>query len=198
MSRRQQIMRMLRLPALLGCAAALALSGCAAGPAAETAQQEAAVNGANVEVGSIVLRDVVLAYPGGKGVFGYRAGEAAPLAVTVVNESDTPDQLVSVSSPVASDVTVVGQTTIAGGDAVSAIADRAVRAEQIASGQLPAGRLLIVLTGLREPIRPGLNTPVTFRFREAGSVTVPVPIDAPSGVDPVEPGHEQHSGHHSG
>lgn len=194
MSRRQQTVRILRLPALLGCAAALALSGCAAGPGAETAQQQPTVTGANVEVGPIALRNTVLAYPGGEGGFGYRAGEDAPLAVTIVNESTTADQLVSVSSPVARNVAIVGQTTIAGGDALSTIADVAVRAEQIAPGRLPAGQLLIVLTDLREPIRTGLNTPVTFRFREAGAVTVPVPIDAPSGGDPVE----SERGHHSG
>jgi copper(I)-binding protein len=194
-SRRQQTMRMLRLPALLCCAAALSLAGCATGPGAETAQQQAGINGASGEIGPIALRDTVLAYPGGDDVFGYRAGENAPLGVTIVNTSDTPDQLVSVTSPVASSVTIVGRTIVAGGDAVSTIAD-ATAIGPGAPGPAPAQQLRIVLVQLREPIRPGLNTPVTFRFREAGEMTLPVPIDAPVGVAPAEAGIE--AGHHSG
>ncbi len=193
MSRRQQTMRILRLPALLGCAAALALSGCGAGPSAQTAQQVAAVNGSNGEVGPIVLRDTVFAYPGGENVFGYQVSDEVPLGVTIVNESDTPDQLVSVTSPVARSVVVEGRTTIAGGDAVTSIAD-ATAISTGAPGQAQSRQLRIVLTDLREPIRPGVNTPVTFRFREAGEVTLTVPVDAPVGVSPAEAEAVRHTG----
>ncbi|MPZ65883.1 MAG: copper chaperone PCu(A)C [Pseudonocardiaceae bacterium] len=184
MSRRPQTMRMLRIPALLGCAAALVLSGCGAGPGAQTAQQLAAVNGANDEVGPIALRDAALAYPGGKNVFGYQAGEDAALGVTIVNTSDTPDELVSVTAPAAGDVTVQGPTTIAGGNSVASAGIGANPTSSATTDQSQGGQLRIVLTDLQVPLRPGLNTPVTFRFREAGDVTLPVPINAPLGVSP--------------
>ncbi len=186
MSRRPQTMRMLRLPALLGCVAVLVLSGCGAGPGAQTAQQVDATNGANDDVGPIALRDVVLAYPGGEDVFGYQAGENAPLGVTIVNTSDVPDELVSVTSPAARSVTVTGRTTIAGGNAVASTAVGTDPTSTATAGQSQRGQLSIVLRDLRVPLRPGLNTPVTFRFRDAGEVTLPVPIDAPVGVSPEE------------
>lgn len=185
-SRRQQTMRMLRLPAVLGCAAMLALSGCGTGPDAFTSQHVTAVNGSSGEVGPIALRDTVFAYPGGANVFGYRPGEDVPVGVTIVNESDTSDQLIAVSSPVAGGARIEGPTIIPGHGAVTTRAD--------ASGlSAEAPRLRIVLTDLREPIRPGLNTPLTFVFREAGRLTLQVPINAPTEADPVEPG----AGHHS-
>ncbi len=186
MSRRQQTMRMLRLPAVLGCAAVLALSGCGTGPEAFTSQHVTAVNGSSGEVGPIALRDTVFAYPGGANAFGYRPGEEVPVGVTIVNQSDTPDQLIAVTSPVAGSVRVAGRTVIPGHDAVTTPTDASSLGAE-------GPQLRIVLTDLREPIRPGLNTPVTFVFRQAGEVTLAVPINAPTEVDPVETG----TGHHS-
>jgi hypothetical protein len=186
-SRRQQTMRMLRLPAVLGCAAVLALSGCGTGPEAFTSLHVSAVNGASGEVGPIVLRDTVFAYPGGDDVFGYRPGEDVPLGVTIVNQSDTPDQLIAVSSPVAGSVRVEGPTIIPGHDAVTTRVDASSLGAE-------APRLRIVLTDLREPIRPGLNTPVTFVFRQAGKVTMAVPINAPIEADPAQTGNGHHTG----
>ncbi|MQA14531.1 MAG: hypothetical protein GEV09_10265 [Pseudonocardiaceae bacterium] len=211
MSRAPQNPRTHRLPALLGFVALLALTGpalssCAAGQAAETSQQVAAVNGANVDVGPIALRDAVLAYPGGE-VFGYRAGDDAPLRVTIVNSGTTADELVSVTSPVAGRVTVEGVTTVPAGSAVSSIpdADNSSAAGTSAAPSSPAptavvppidgGELRIVLRDLREPIRPGLNTPVTLVFRGAGEVTLQAPINAPAGADPAG---ASGSGHGSG
>lgn len=190
MSRRQQTMRMLRLPAVLGCAAVLALSGCGTGPDAFTSQHVTAVNGSSGEVGPIALRDTVFAYPGGDNVFGYRAGEDVPIGVTIVNQSDAPDQLVAVSSPVAGGVIIQGPTTIPGGEALTTDVDDGDLPSPVASDGFP--QLRIVLTDLREPIKPGLNTPVTFLFRQAGEVTLAVPINAPTEADPVP----ARDGHH--
>lgn len=200
MSRRQQTMRTPRLAALLGCAAALALSGCASGPSAQTAQQVAAVNGANGETGPIALRDAVLAYPGGEGAFGYRPGEDAPLRVTIANSAQTADELIAVTSPAAGGVAVQGRTTVPGGTAVTSAGSGTDTTPTAAGTPSQVRQLRIVLTDLRVPLRPGLNTPVMFRFREAGEVTLPVPIDAPVGVAPAEAGSDagQQAGHHSG
>ncbi|HYZ09496.1 MAG TPA: hypothetical protein VE709_13120 [Pseudonocardiaceae bacterium] len=215
---REQIMRKLLAPAVLrstlvGVAAALALSalalsvlalsGCAAGQITQTDAQVAAVNGASGDVGPIALRDVVLAYPGGEDVFGYAPGDEAPLLLTIINSGTRTEELVSVSTPAAGEVVVDGMTTIPGGFVVSSIDDARTRgsssAGDAADRMLGIGELRIVLTDLTGPIRPGLPTFVTFRFREAGEVTLRVPIDAPAETlpEPAEdspPGDEQSTG----
>ncbi len=205
---REQIMRKRSAPAVLrstlvGIAlvgiAALSLSGCAAGQVTQTDAQVAAVNGANGDIGPIALRDVVLAYPGGEDVFGYAAGDEAPLLVTIVNSGTQTDELVAVSTP-AGEVVVDGMTTIPGGFVVSSPDDARTRGPSSAAGTadrtLGIGELRIVLAELTGPIRPGLPTFVTFRFRDAGEVTLRVPIDAPAETrsEPAEdspPGDEQ-------
>lgn len=200
MSRRQQTMRMLRRSVVL-CAAVIVLSGCGGGPDPFTNLQVSGVNGGSGDVGPIALRDVVFAYPGDENVFGYRTGEDVALDVTIVNSSDTPDRLISVTSPVARGVIIAGPTTVAGHDSLTSIAD-ATELGSGAVGQSPAPKLRIVLTDVREPIQPGFNTPVTFRFRAAGQVTLAVPIDAPLENDPGETGAggagEAGAGDHSG
>jgi hypothetical protein len=206
---REQIMRKRSAPAVLrstlvGIAlvgiAALSLSGCAAGQVTQTDAQVAAVNGANGDIGPIALRDVVLAYPGGEDVFGYAAGDEAPLLVTIVNSGTQTDELVAVSTPAAGEVVVDGMTTIPGGFVVSSPDDARTRGPSSAAGTadrtLGIGELRIVLAELTGPIRPGLPTFVTFRFRDAGEVTLRVPIDAPAETrsEPAEdspPGDEQ-------
>ncbi len=195
---REQIMRKRSAPAVLrstlvGIAAALALSalalsGCAAGQITQTDAQVAAVNGASGDLGPIALRDAVLAYPGGD-VFGYAPGDEAPLLVTIVNSGDQTDELVSVSTPAAGEVVVGGMTTIPGGVVVSSL--EVARAPgppsavaDAADPPLGSGELRIVLTDLTGPIRPGLPTFVTFGFRDAGEVTLRVPIDAPAETRP--------------
>lgn len=195
---REQTMRKRSTPAVLrstlvGIAAALALSalalsGCAAGQITQTDAQVAAVNGASGDLGPIALRDAVLAYPDGEDVFGYAAGDEAPLLVTIVNSGNQTDELVSVSTP-AGEVVVDGMTTIPGGFVVSSLdAARTRGPSSAADPPLGIGQLRIVLTDLTGPIRPGLPTFVTFRFRDAGEVTLRVPIDAPAetGPEPAE------------
>ncbi len=194
---REQTMRKRSTPAVLrstlvGIAAALALSalalsGCAAGQITQTDAQVAAVNGASGDLGPIALRDAVLAYPGGD-VFGYAPGDEAPLLVTIVNSGNQTDELVSVSTPAAGEVVVDG-TTIPGGVVVSSL--EVARAPgppsavaDAADPPLGSGELRIVLTDLTGPIRPGLPTFVTFGFRDAGEVTLRVPIDAPAETRP--------------
>ncbi|MGH4021044.1 MAG: hypothetical protein ACRDT0_17830 [Pseudonocardiaceae bacterium] len=195
MSRRQQIMRMRLAPAVLGAAVALAVSGCGAGLVAQTSEQLSAVNGASADIGTIALRDAVLAYPGGQGVVGYREGQNAPLLVTIANSGARADELVSVTTPVSPEVTVEGLTTIAGASSVSSILDEDNPLRTSSPSTAPSrpfgrpgdgGELRIVLTDLRQPIRPGLPTSVTFRFREAGEVSLQVPVNAPAGVSPAE------------
>ena len=84
-------------------AGGLALSACASGQVAQTAQMSPTVDGQLAQVGSLAIRNVAMDYPAG-GV--YERGSDARLRMVVVNGGVAPDSLVSVSSPVATDVTI--------------------------------------------------------------------------------------------
>lgn len=84
-------------------AGGLALSACASGQVAQTAQMSPTVDGQLAQVGSLAIRNAALDYPAG-GV--YERGSDARLRMVVVNGGVAPDSLVSVSSPVATDVTI--------------------------------------------------------------------------------------------
>ena len=84
-------------------AGGLALSACASGQIAQTAQMSPTVDGQMAQVGSLAIRNIALDYPAG-GV--YERGSDARLRMVVVNGGVAPDSLVSVSSPVATDVTI--------------------------------------------------------------------------------------------
>jgi copper(I)-binding protein len=106
------------LPAAAVGLAAL-LVGCSAGQVTQTASIRPAVNGNQADLGQLALRDVMLAYPeGGE----YRAGDQAPLVLSIVNTGNSDDELVSVSSPAAADVQLVGTTNVPGGTALKVIA----------------------------------------------------------------------------
>ncbi len=91
---------------VLGVVGALAvavvtLTGCAAGQDAQTVEQTSVVDGTAFQAGDIALRDVGLRAPSGSS---YATGQNAYLEGLVVNRAATSDQLVSVTSPVATKV----------------------------------------------------------------------------------------------
>jgi copper(I)-binding protein len=154
------------------CAAALALVGCGAGQITQTDNQVAAVDGAFGNVGnSIALRDVLLPYPQNP-TGTYPAGSTVPVVLTVVNQGDQPDELVAVTSPTGQ-AQVLGATQIAAGTTVISTAGSAGPASPLVVGEL---RILLTNT---QPLHAGLTTPITFQFRNAGSLTLPVPMAPP-------------------
>lgn len=197
MSRGQQNStgRLRRASAALGLAAIMATAACSAGQVAQTAEHQPAVNGAIAEVGAIALRDAKLAYPH-EGHFS--AGEDAPVIAALVNTGTEADTLVSASSPVAGSVEITGDTALPGGVALmsgtpgeEAKAPTTTTATSSAttttsapatttSAAVELGKVEIVLTGLKEDLHPGKVYPVTFVFAKAGSITVNLPIAAPS------------------
>src|SRR5699024_12305151 len=87
------------------------MTGCSAGQVAQTAQELPAVNGAVAHTGKIVINDATLAYPQTtQGV--YAKGSDIELALTIVNNAASDDELVDVSSDTASEVLIEGSTTI--------------------------------------------------------------------------------------
>jgi copper(I)-binding protein len=167
-----------------GVLAVLALAACAD----NAVPRGAAATGASGNVGSLKLRDAVLSDPGVDAEFpGYDRGEDASLLVTIVN-GDTDDELVSVTTAAAERVTVEGATTILAGGSVSSIPDAdnplpvpawAVPSQPIGD-PIDGAELSIVLRDLTTEIPPGVPTDVTFHFRQAGKVTLQVPVCTPS------------------
>lgn len=163
---------------IVACAAAaLALVGCAAGQITQTDSQASAVNGTFGDVGNtIALRDALIPYPPNQqGV--YPAGSAVPVVLTIINQARGPEQLIAVTSPAASQVSVSGTTQIPPGSMVIGTSGALPVTGQPTS-PLVAGELRIVLTTSR-PLYAGLNTPMSFQFRNAGTVTLLVPMGNP-------------------
>jgi copper(I)-binding protein len=159
------------------CAAVLAVVGCGAGQITQTDSQVAAVNGASGNVGStIALRDVLIPYPSSPDGT-YRAGSTVPVLLTIVNQGTSADELIGVTSPVAGRAVVLGTTQIPPGTTVISTAGTAPTPGQPTS-PLVVGELRILLT-ITGPLRAGLSTPVTFQFRNAGKLTLPVPMATP-------------------
>lgn len=160
----------------------LALCGCGAGQVTQTAGESAAVNGASADVGGgIALRNVWIPFPPDR-TGGYPAGSSVPIVATIVNYGSEVDELVGVASPVAVRVLVEGATRLPPHRNVVS-----TDAPAEPASPLVAGALRIVLT-TSQVLRTGLDTPVTFRFRNVGQVTVPVPMaawphGAPGGAD---------------
>jgi copper(I)-binding protein len=160
----------------------VAFCGCGAGQATQTASETAAVTGASADAGGgIALRNVWIPFPPDR-TGGYPAGSSVPVVATIVNYGSEVDELVGVASPVAVRVLVEGATRLPPHRNV-VITD----APTEPASPLVAGALRIVLT-TSQVLRTGLDTPVTFRFRNAGQVTLPVPMavrphGAPGGAD---------------
>lgn len=199
MSRRHRSMRRpLAVTTLIAacCATAAAVTGCSAGQITQTDSQVAAVDGASGDAGTtIALRDVLIPLPPTRNGT-YPAGSSVPVLLTIVNQGTSADELIAVTSPAASQVLVLGTSDIPPGTNVTSTLWSTPAGVQ---SPLVVGELSIVLTTTR-PLRAGLNTPVTFMFRNAGKVTVPVPMAASpdsaseAGESVGETG-EEHGGH---
>ncbi|MDQ4093092.1 MAG: copper chaperone PCu(A)C [Actinomycetota bacterium] len=185
MSLTHRVVRAALVRLLGGVLAVLALAACGD----NAVPRGVAATGASGNVGSLKLRDAVLSDPGADSEFpGYDRGEDAPLLVTIVNYGDTDDELVSVTTAAAERVTVEGATTIPAGGSVSSIpdADNPLPAPAWAVPSQPIGdpidgaELSIVLRDLTTEIPPGVPTDVTFHFRQAGEVTLRVPVCTPT------------------
>lgn len=141
---------------------AVVLAGCGAGQVSQTARQVSAVDGANVTVGSIAVRnaqfvlgedaDAAVAYP---------RGSSAPLQMTIVNTGGTADELVSVSSPIAGNGEIIGK------------------------GEVPAGRTLVA-EGLpvAEPA-PSATATAPTSGAAAGSSAAPSAAAGPPTATPT-------------
>lgn len=181
--------------AVLAAGAALVLSGCSAGQISQTATQVAAVNGNQADIDRISLRNVHIVFPATGTAYTNTKGGKAVIALSVVNNGETvTDELTSITTDLgsvkitppagASAFRIAPQQTVVA--ATSPTAATAAKSDEHGAG--PAGDKatvdpekkpgLIEITGLTKDIIPGLTYPVTFNFKQNGTVTVQVPVDA--------------------
>lgn len=165
---------------VLVASAALALAACSAGQITQTDTQMAAVNGDRASVGQLQISDAKLAFPPGDARH-WAAGSDVPLSMSIVNNGEQDDQLLSVSTPLSDDVRIKGDKVVMARKALTVDgppaktdgeADAATE-----SGEF--GNATIVLNDIKRDLFPGQVTMVTLNFRDAGSVELRVPIAAP-------------------
>jgi copper(I)-binding protein len=173
----------------------LLTAGCATGQDAMTANESPVIDGATANIGDMGLHVVLVATPPNRS---YAIGEDAPVKLVLVNNGHTDDSLTSVSAPAFASAALFESGSIAG---AQSLADAAANAStpgaaigSIASIDVKAGMsvgvgqrneqpsiLLRSLTakgaGEDKGLFPGESIPVTFTFKEAGVVTVIVPVE---------------------
>jgi copper(I)-binding protein len=170
--------------ALAACGLAVAaLSGCSAGQVAQTASQQAAVNGTAATVGSVSLRNVHIRAPQSSDYV--RPGSQVELLFVASNESpDSPDKLTSITSD-AGTVTLSGDTSLAPGD-VLVVGEP--DAQVAALEQAETADAAKAMVDINKPITNGLTYSFTFNFEKAGQTTVAVPISAGEAQRRDQPG----------
>ncbi|WP_420120986.1 hypothetical protein [Nakamurella sp.] len=163
MTRTARLPRRVLAPAGLALFAAmtLAVSGCAAGQYSQTAQQVAAIDGANATVGDIAVLDVRLA-PTEREY--YPAGSSARVLLYISNDGFTADSLEGVSTSAATSVKITGDATLP---------------PQALSDFASENGTEVTVTGFLQDQYYGVSIPMTFSFANAGTVDVNVPIQLP-------------------
>lgn len=161
------------------------VSSCAAGQIAATANEKATLDGVDRHLGDIGLLGLSLGAPP-KGP-SYAPGSNIPINMVLVNSGHSPDTLVGVTSTAATGwgkypratakvvLTPTGKAPSTGGTSVSIAAG-----SRVASG--PTSKYQLVLTHTTRRLWPGTIVNVVFRFQNAGTINVPVPIHLTDGV----------------
>jgi copper(I)-binding protein len=158
---RSQRRAVTRTTAALLAAATLTLAGCGAGQYAQSVNEQAAVLGANGEVGNMSALNVRLARPDAEK---YPAGSNPRVLLYLSNDGINPDTLTSVSSSAAQSVQITG--------------DPVIPAQTLLDLSGDSGRQVTV-QGLTQDLYSGVSIPMTFSFANAGSFTINVPIENP-------------------
>ena len=163
MTRTARLPRRVLAPAGLALFAAMTLvvSGCAAGQYSQTADQVAAIDGANGTVGDIAVLNARLAPTVREN---YPAGSNARVLLYISNAGFTADSLEGVSTSAATSVKITGDATLP----PQTLADFA--------GETGTE---VTLTGFVQEQPYGVSIPMTFSFANAGTIDLNVPIQLP-------------------
>ena len=129
------------------------------------------------QVGSLRLLSVSIASPGTRGSI-HVAGDSAALLLTIANDGENEDVLIGASTTVAEQVVLRD-----GDDPPDPDLRVPVPPGGVATVRDVEGRH-VELSGLQERLRSGFSVPVTFEFRDAGAVTLSVPVSTYTDVRP--------------
>lgn len=164
MSRTTRLPRRVLVPTTMALltAAALTLSGCAAGQYSQTADQVAAIDGANGTIGDITVLNARLAPTARED---YAAGSDAQLLLWISNDSLKPDTLTGITTSAAESVDIAGEATVPG---------------QTLSDFATETGTEVVVTGFLQDQYYGVSIPMTFSFANAGTLTLNIPIEVPA------------------
>jgi hypothetical protein len=150
----------------------------------------AAINGTSTDAGTIALRNVHIIYPDSE-EYSIEPGGTALLGFTIANlDGYRDDVLTGIETEFAGSVTGADDIAIpALGSVVAGVSPETTdlletvdESPQPTSPEdtpiVPAAVETVELIDLKEGVRPGLTIPFTFSFKEAGDVTLSVPVDA--------------------
>lgn len=143
-------------------AAAVTITGCAAGQVSQTADQVSSVDGGVGNVGQIGIRNALLATPANGS---YAKGADVPVLLWLTNTGLSSDTLSSVSTSAASSVAIGGTATLQ------------PQSRMEVGTSTP---VTLTVKGLTDGLSFGTSIPLTFSFATAGNVTVNVPIEIPA------------------
>jgi copper(I)-binding protein len=169
-------------------AAVLLSASCAAGQHAQTLDVVPAIDGTYGKVGGMTLDGVAIPAPSESS---YAAGANVPLALTLVNSSNSADTLVNVTGSdftgwgVVDNADAASVTASSGADTGLTVAPHsAQRLSLVTQGaSSDASPRTLVLMGLSDkaaPLYPGSSVDLTFRFANAGTTTLHVPVQLTS------------------
>jgi len=155
------------------------LAGCGSATTAPSNPDRARIGLDSVDgqVGDLRLLSVAIASPGTRGSF-HVASDSAALLLTVANGGHAADELTGVTTRSAE------QVVLRDGDAAP---DPRVEVPVPPGGVTVLREVTgphLALSGLNERPRSGFSVPVTFEFRDAGSVTLAVSIRTYTDVRP--------------
>lgn len=139
---------------------ALSLTGCGAGLDAMTYQERTVADATQVNLGSLAVRNITVLPPAGGRV--HEAGADARGTFRVVSTGTQPDRLLEVTSAAASEVVL----TVDGRPGPVVVPPRGSTEERAA----------FILRGLTNDLGTGEYVTMTFRFEQAGSIEVLVPV----------------------
>lgn len=147
----------------LVAAVSLTLSGCAAGQYSQTADQVAAIDGANGTIGDLTILNARLAPTNNEY---YRAGSDARLLLWISNDGLKADTLSQITTSAADSVEIDGDTAEVPGQTLADFAtDSGVE---------------VVVTGFTQDLYYGVSIPMTFSFANAGTLDLNIPIQVPT------------------
>jgi copper(I)-binding protein len=157
------------------------LSACSAGQVTQTATQVRDKTGAQAQVGDISLRQAELLHPRGGS---YERGDDADLQVAIINGGTEPDTLVRVGGDGFGSAEIQGPATGTGTSSAASSSAATSTASRSSVIEIPAGASIFVggsdysitLKDLAEPLTTGQYLEVTFTFKNAGDVTLPVTV----------------------